>query len=435
MPPNAFSLHNVSITTKPSTEMVLTQLPQNATWRGVKDVINDVFPCWCMVRIVVPGIANVEVKTAQVAAELAAKLQGHDMDGYVLATQPPLSPQQAMMLQHQAMMHHQMQMGLHHHPHHIPMGVHGGLPYNQYGGGVYPQSPQHYPGGGPPQYLPPQYMPQYVPFYPGSPPMTETYLASSATAPDTTASQTASPSANSVTSSGASSLTNSPMPYYVAPVAPDWTQASPMFSMGLNPSFVPYGHVPRMRRFGGYGGYPGYNGNYGGGYKPRMMNFSDVPIDKQRLFVGNIPFATTWYELKAHLGSCGPVTHVEIQTNDVGDSLGFALVTFEDEDTARKAIDLFDGKMFEGRALKVHYDRVPPRKHYNQHHNNHHNNHSSSNHSGSNNNNNNNNGSDNGGANASGSLGSSPAPTVAANGYNRYKGFKPFVPGDAGSQA
>lgn len=363
-----------------------------------------------MVRIVVPGIANVEVKTAQVAVELAAKLQSYDMEGFMLATQPPLSPQQAMMLQHQAMVHHQMQMGMH--PHH-PMGVHVG--YNQYG---YPQSPQHFPGG-PPQYMP--YMPQYVPFYPGSPPMTETYLASGGQQqPDTTTSQTASPSANSVTSSGASSLTNSPMPYYVAPVAPDWTQTSPMFSMALNPGFVPYNHVPRMRRFGGYGGYGGYNGAYGGGYKPRVMNFSDVPIDKQRLFVGNIPFATTWYELKTYLGSSGPVAHVEIQTNDVGDSLGFALVTFEDEDTARKAIELFDGKMFEGRALKVHYDRVPPRKHYSQHHANHNHN------SGSNNN-------VHGGAPAS--LSSSPAPTVAANGYNRYKGFKPFVPGDAGSQA
>ncbi|KAG5363442.1 33 kDa ribonucleoprotein [Yarrowia sp. B02] len=388
LPPNAFSLHN---------------LPHSATWRGVKDVINDVFPCWCMVRIVVPGIANVEVKTAAVASELAAKLQGHDWDGFVLATQPPLSPQQGMMLQHQAMVQHQMHLGMHH-----PLG------YTQYG---YPQSPQQYPGA--PQYVP--YMPQYVGFYPGSPPMTDTYLAS--TVPDTT-SQTASPSANSVSSSGASSLTNSPMPYYVAPVpvGPDWTQPSPMFNMALQPGgFVPYNHVPRMRRFGGYGGYGGYNGAYGGGYKPRVMNYSDTPIDKQRLFVGNIPFATTWYELKAHLGSVGPVAHVEIQTNDVGDSLGFALVTFEDEETARKAIDLFDGKMFEGRALKVHYDRVPPRKHYGAHHNNH-------NHSGSH--------GGNMGAPASGSLGSSPAPAAAAaaNGYSRYKGFKPFVPGDAGSQ-
>ncbi|AOW06879.1 uncharacterized protein YALI1_F12504g [Yarrowia lipolytica] len=401
LPPNAFSLHN---------------LPQNATWRGVKDVINDVFPCWCMVRIVVPGIANVEVKTAQVAVELAAKLQGHDMDGFVLATQPPLSPPQAMMLQHQAMMHHQMQMGMHH-----PMAV-PGVHYNQYA--AYPQSPQPYPGA-PPQYM--GYMPQYVPFYPGSPPMTDTYLASS-NVPDNTASQTASPSANSVASSGASSLTNSPMPYYVAPVAPDWTQTSPVYSMPMSPGFMQYGHVPRMRRFGGYGGYGGYNGSYGGGYKPRVMNFSDTPIDKQRLFVGNIPFSTTWYELKAYLGSCGPVSHVEIQTNDVGDSLGFALVTFQDEETASKAIELFDGKMFEGRALKVHYDRVPPRKTYHQHQNNHHNNHSSNNH-------NHNSGSNHGGAPASGSLGSSPAPAVAANGYNRYKGFKPFVPGDAGSQA
>lgn len=150
------------------------------------------------------------------------------------------------------------------------------------------------------------------------------------------------------------------MPYYVAPVAPDWTQTSPVYSMPMSPGFMQYGHVPRMRRFGGYGGYGGYNGSYGGGYKPRVMNFSDTPIDKQRLFVGNIPFATTWYELKAYLGSCGPVSHVEIQTNDVGDSLGFALVTFQDEETASKAIELFDGKMFEGRALKVHYDRVPP---------------------------------------------------------------------------
>lgn len=63
------------------------------------------------------------------------------MDGFVLATQPPLSPPQAMMLQHQAMMHHQMQMGMHH-----PMAV-PGVHYNQYA--AYPQSPQPYPGAPP----------------------------------------------------------------------------------------------------------------------------------------------------------------------------------------------------------------------------------------------------------------------------------------------
>lgn len=195
-----------------------------------------------------------------------------------------------------------------------------------------------------------------------------------------------------------------------------------MFNMAMAPGFVPYNHSPRMRRFGGaYGAYGGgYGASYGGGYKPRMMNWSDTPLDKQRLFVGNIPFATTWYELKGYLRECGPVSHVEIQTNDMGDSLGFAIVTFDDEETARRAIDMFDGKIFVGRALKVHYDRVPPKKHYSPHHNN---------------------GTSHNGAPTSNSLGASatPAgsasPTSGVNGYNRYKGFKPFVPGETGNNA
>lgn len=79
------------------------------------------------------------------------------------------------------------------------------------------------------------------------------------------------------------------------------------------------------------------------------------------LFVGNIPFSSSYSSLLHFLRrDLSGVERVELQTNHVGESRGFAIVTVKDEQTAVSLIELYDGTEFEGRKLTIRRDRRPP---------------------------------------------------------------------------
>merc|ERR1719266_672788 len=75
-----------------------------------------------------------------------------------------------------------------------------------------------------------------------------------------------------------------------------------------------------------------------------------------QLYVGNLPFQTSWQEVKDLCKEYGFVNRVDLQKNDDGDSLGFAIVGFEDHDSAESCIEGLNGVSFEGRELVVKYD-------------------------------------------------------------------------------
>ncbi|NCU28154.1 MAG: RNA-binding protein [Candidatus Moranbacteria bacterium] len=78
----------------------------------------------------------------------------------------------------------------------------------------------------------------------------------------------------------------------------------------------------------------------------------------KKLYVGGLPYKTTNEELSAHFGSAGAVSSaVIIMDKMTNRSKGFGFVEFENDADADKAIEMFDGKDYEGRKLTVNEAR------------------------------------------------------------------------------
>lgn len=89
-------------------------------------------------------------------------------------------------------------------------------------------------------------------------------------------------------------------------------------------------------------------------------------MDNSKLYVGNLPFASTAQDLEALFGQVGTVSVVEIIFDKfTGRSRGFAFVTMTSGEEAEKAVEKFHGFQMEGRALAVNIARPreerPPR--------------------------------------------------------------------------
>src|SRR3954471_3251236 len=80
--------------------------------------------------------------------------------------------------------------------------------------------------------------------------------------------------------------------------------------------------------------------------------------DNNKLYVGNLPFASTAQDLEALFGEVGTVNVVEIIFDKfTGRSRGFAFVTMTSGEEAQKAVEKFHGHEIEGRALAVNIAR------------------------------------------------------------------------------
>ena len=80
--------------------------------------------------------------------------------------------------------------------------------------------------------------------------------------------------------------------------------------------------------------------------------------ENNKLYVGNLPFASTAQDLEALFGQIGTVSVVEIIFDKfTGRSRGFAFVTMASGDEAQQCVDKFHGHEIEGRALAVNIAR------------------------------------------------------------------------------
>ncbi len=78
----------------------------------------------------------------------------------------------------------------------------------------------------------------------------------------------------------------------------------------------------------------------------------------KKLYVGNLSYDTTEDSLEKYFSEVGKVEAVNIITfRDSGKSKGFGFVEMSSEDEAKKAIEMFNEKDFEGRTLKVNEAR------------------------------------------------------------------------------
>jgi len=80
--------------------------------------------------------------------------------------------------------------------------------------------------------------------------------------------------------------------------------------------------------------------------------------DNSKLYVGNLPFATTAQDLEALFSQVGTVSVVEIIFDKfTGRSRGFAFITMGGGEEAQKGVEKFHGYELEGRALAVNIAR------------------------------------------------------------------------------
>lgn len=81
-----------------------------------------------------------------------------------------------------------------------------------------------------------------------------------------------------------------------------------------------------------------------------------------RLYVGNLNWDTTSEGLSSWFAKCGTVDDAKVMMDrDSGRSRGFGFVTMSSEDEAQRAIAELNGKVLDGRPLKVNeaQERAP----------------------------------------------------------------------------
>jgi len=77
-------------------------------------------------------------------------------------------------------------------------------------------------------------------------------------------------------------------------------------------------------------------------------------MDKNKLYVGNLPYSTNDESLKELFAAAGEVTEAKVITDKFsGRSKGFGFVTMKDDAAAEKAMQEMEGKDLEGRKIKV----------------------------------------------------------------------------------
>jgi RNA recognition motif-containing protein len=77
-----------------------------------------------------------------------------------------------------------------------------------------------------------------------------------------------------------------------------------------------------------------------------------------KLYIGNLSYSTTNEELQQAFSQAGQVVEAVVMMDKMtGRSRGFGFVTMADQDGATKAIDMFNGKDFGGRAIVVNEAR------------------------------------------------------------------------------
>jgi RNA recognition motif-containing protein len=86
-----------------------------------------------------------------------------------------------------------------------------------------------------------------------------------------------------------------------------------------------------------------------------------------RLFVGNISYRTLEPDLQDYFSQAGVVTSCNLMLDKfTGKSRGFAFIEYGTSEEANKAVEMFHGKDFQGRALTVNIARPreerPPRE-------------------------------------------------------------------------
>lgn len=91
----------------------------------------------------------------------------------------------------------------------------------------------------------------------------------------------------------------------------------------------------------------------------------------KKLYVGGLPYSTTDDALKEAFAQAGTVESATVIVDKMsGRSKGFGFVEMSSDEEAQAAIEMFNGKDFEGRTITVNEARPmearPPRRDFNR---------------------------------------------------------------------
>ena len=101
-------------------------------------------------------------------------------------------------------------------------------------------------------------------------------------------------------------------------------------------------------------------------YLPPFINKQLSHVSK-KLYVGNLSYDTTDESLREFFSKVGTVEEATVLKDQVsGRSRGFGFVTYATTEMAQKAIEAFNGKDVDGRAIRVDFAR-PSEKRENSH--------------------------------------------------------------------
>ncbi|KAI5120096.1 hypothetical protein M0805_001252 [Coniferiporia weirii] len=109
----------------------------------------------------------------------------------------------------------------------------------------------------------------------------------------------------------------------------------------------------RLGSLSSFGGLGSYNGL--GSELERERSRSSAGM--RSLFVGNLPFHCQWQDLKDLFRQAGTILRADVSLGADGRSRGFGTVSFANEIDAERAVIMFNGYEYNGRILKVHYDK------------------------------------------------------------------------------
>ncbi|KAH8552576.1 hypothetical protein BGW37DRAFT_489478 [Umbelopsis sp. PMI_123] len=99
------------------------------------------------------------------------------------------------------------------------------------------------------------------------------------------------------------------------------------------------------------------NQSYGNMYAIQNRLPPIHPTNGRQLFVGNIPFNCQWQDLKDLFRNAGNILRADIAQGQDGRSRGFGTVLYATPEDARNAVEIYDGYEYQGRRLRVYFDK------------------------------------------------------------------------------
>ena len=82
----------------------------------------------------------------------------------------------------------------------------------------------------------------------------------------------------------------------------------------------------------------------------------------KKLFVGGLSWNTDNHQLQQAFEACGAVAEAKVITDrETGRSRGFGFVTYEDAESAQRAVEELNGSVLDGRTIRVDAANERPR--------------------------------------------------------------------------